>query len=56
MVTHLVVISLKPVFFSNVRQKKSESGEEGRWVGTGKSNRKVDFNQNVLHEKRMYFQ
>ena len=33
----LVVISLKPVFFSNKIEKESRSRGEGRWGGTWKS-------------------
>jgi hypothetical protein len=42
-------------FISKERQKGCGSGWEGRWEETG-GNRRGNYNQNILHEKKNYFQ
>lgn len=49
-----ILLSLRSLLFSD--ERRSESGRERRCEGIGKSRRRGICNQDLMYEKRIYFQ
>ena len=55
-VCHVWLLSLRNLFFSNERQKECGAEGEERWGRFGSSSGRRNYNQDILHEKIIYFQ
>lgn len=45
---------LEASLFSNEKEKGGESGQEGRWGGTGRSTGTENHHQDILYEKSIF--
>ena len=53
---YVLLLSRRSLFFSNERQKRSGSRQEGRLGGTRKRKGSGNCNKDISYKKRIYFQ